>query len=145
MPKTSVVSSRLDPEQEARLSRMARHLGRTPSDTVALLIEEGLRRAEFTFIDFRDSPAGRQACLQGSSLAVWEVVWIAQGYKNDVNKTAGHLELSPVKIQAALHYAKTFPEEIETAVQEHEAGDFESLSRMAPQAEIFPPPPARKR
>ena len=138
MPKTSVVSSRLEPAQEQRLARMARQFGRTPSETGALLIEEGLRRAEFAFLDFRDSPVGRQACLQGSTLAVWEVVWIACGYQNDVEKTAAHLELSPLKVQAAFNYARAFPKEIETAIREHEACDFESLSRMAPQAEIFP-------
>jgi uncharacterized protein (DUF433 family) len=145
MPKTRVISSRLEPKQELRLSRMARHLGRSPSETGALLIEEGLRRAEFAFIDFRDSPVGRQACIQGSSLAVWEVVWIARGYDNNAEKTAAHLEMSPLKVKAALNYAKAFPEEIELALQEHEASDFESLSQMVPQAEIFPPPARAKR
>ena len=145
MPKTSVVSSRLDPEQEERLGRMARQLGRTPSETGALLIEEGLRRTEFAFVDFRDSPTGRQACIQGSSLAVWEVVWIARGYHNNVEKTAAHLEMSPLKVKAALNYAKAFPEEIETALREHENCDFVSLSRLVPQAEVFPPPAGQKR
>jgi hypothetical protein len=138
MPKTSVVSSRLEPGQERRLTRMARHLGRTPSETGALLIEEGLRRAEFAFIDFRDSAVGRQAYIQGSSLAVWEVVWIARGYDNSVQKTAAHFEMSPLKVISALNYAKAFPNEINTVLQEHEASDFESLSQMVPQAEIFP-------
>lgn len=145
MPKTCVVSSRLSPEQERRLSQMARRLGRTPSETGALLIQEGLRRAEFAFIDFRDSPAGRQACIQGSSLAVWEVAWIARGYGNSVEKTANYLEMSPLKVRSALNYARTFPDEIEAPLSEHEAGDFESLSRMVPQAEIFPPPRPRER
>ena len=145
MPKTSVVSSRLDPDQESRLGRMARHLGRTPSETGALLIEEGLRRAEFAFIDFRDSPTGRQACIQGSSLAVWEVVWIAQGYHNNAEKAAAHLEMSPLKVKAALNYAKAFQDEIQTALREHESCDFESLSRRLPQAEVFPPPAKQKR
>jgi hypothetical protein len=79
MARTHVVSSRLQPGQQQRLARKAKQLGRTPSEIGALLIEEGLRRDEFAFIDFRDSPTGRQACLQGSTLAVWEVVWIAQG------------------------------------------------------------------
>ncbi len=137
MPKTSVVSSRLEPEQEIRLAQMAHRLGRTPSETGALLIEEGLRRAEFAFIDFRDSPAGRQAYLQGSTLAVWEVVWIATGYANDLKKTASHLSMSPLKVRAALNYAEAFPEEIRLALEEHEATDFKSLSRMVPQAEVF--------
>ena len=145
MPKTSVVSSRLNPEQEIRLSQMARHLGRTPSETSALLIEEGLRRAEFAFIDFRHSAVGRQAYIQGSSLAVWEVSWIARGYHNNVDKTAAHLEMSPLKVKSALNYAKAFPGEIESALKEHEASDFETLSRMLPQAEIFPPPSGKKR
>ena len=144
MSKTSVISSRLTPEQETRLTRMARHRGRTSSEMGAVLIEEGLRRTEFAMIDFRDSPVGRQAYIQGSSLAVWEVAWIARGYHNNVEKTAAHLEMSPLKIKSAINYAKAFPEEVETALQEHEACDFESLSRMVPQAEVFPPPPKRK-
>jgi len=42
------------------------------SDASARLVEEGLRRSEFAFLDFADSPAGRQAYMQGSTLAVWE-------------------------------------------------------------------------
>ena len=145
MPKTSVVSSRLDPEQELRLAKMAKNLGRTPSETGALLIEEGLRRAEFAFIDFRDSPAGRQAYLQGSTLAVWEVAWIARGYHNNAEKTAAHFEMSPLKVKAALNYSSAFPEEIGSLIQEHEETDFSSLSRMVPQAEIFPPLPTGRR
>ncbi len=95
---------------------------------------------EFAFIDFRDSPSGRQACVQGSTLAVWEVAWIARGYKNAVEKTAAHLGMSPLKVKAALNYAQAFPDEVQKAIQEHESCDFASLSRMLPQAEIFPPP-----
>jgi len=58
MSKSIVVSTRLAPQQEKRLQRKARQLGRTPSEASALLIEEGLRRDEFAFIDFRDSPVG---------------------------------------------------------------------------------------
>src|SRR5204863_2574579 len=90
---------------ESRLGRMARQLGRTARETGALLIEEGLRRSEFAFIDFRDSPVGRQAFIQGSSLAVWEVVWIARSYLGDAEKTAAHLEMPLAKVKAALNYA----------------------------------------
>ena len=64
-----VVSMRLPAESGRRLKRMARRHGWTASDAGARLVEEGLRRSEFAFIDFRDSMAGRQACLQGSTLA----------------------------------------------------------------------------
>jgi len=140
MSRSSIVSSRLEPEQERRLVRKARQMGRSPSETGALLIEEGLRRDEFAFIDFRDSPSGRQAYVQGSTLAVWEVAWIAHGYEDDAGKTAAHFCMSPLKVKAALTYALAFPDEIQGAIQEHQACDFASLSRMLPQAEIFPPP-----
>jgi hypothetical protein len=144
MSRTVVVSTRLAPEQGKRLARKARQLGRSPSETSALLIEEGLRRDEFGFIDFRDSAVGRQAYIQGSGLAVWEVVWIARGYRNNVAKTAKHLVMSPLKVQAALNYAAAFPKEIGDAIADHEACDFASLSRALPQAEIFPPIPDKK-
>jgi hypothetical protein len=140
MSRSSIVSSRLEPQQERRLVRKAKQIGRSPSETGALLIEEGLRRDEFAFIDFRDSPLGRQAYIQGSTLAVWEVAWIARGYKGNVEKTADHLRFSPLKVKAALNYSREFPDEIQEAIKEHEACDFASLSHMVPQAEIFPPP-----
>jgi hypothetical protein len=98
MARTHVVSSRLQPGQQQRLARKAKQLGRTPSEIGALLIEEGLRRDEFAFIDFRDSPVGRQACLQNSTLAVWEVVWIARGYHDNVPKTAEHFRMAPLEV-----------------------------------------------
>ena len=69
-----VISMRLPAESSQRLKRMARRHGWTASDASARLVEEGLRRAEFAFIDFRDSAAGRQASIQGRSLAVWEIM-----------------------------------------------------------------------
>jgi hypothetical protein len=66
-----VISMRLPAESGNRLKRMANRHGWTPSETSARLVEEGLRRSEFAYIDFRDS-AGRQAYVQGSTLAVWK-------------------------------------------------------------------------
>src|SRR6202142_1335217 len=97
---STVISMRLPAESGKRLRRMANRHGWTPSDTSARLVEEGLRRSEFAFIDFRDSPAGRQACLQGSSLAVWEVILLVRGYKNDRSAVARHLRWPEVKVEA---------------------------------------------
>lgn len=68
--RSMVLSMRLSVESGKRLKRMANRHGWTASDVSARLVEEGLRHTEFAFIDFRDSAAGRQACVQGSSLAV---------------------------------------------------------------------------
>src|SRR5271157_3118696 len=53
---STVISMRLPAESGKRLKRMANRHGWTASDASARLVEEGLRRAEFAFIDFRDSP-----------------------------------------------------------------------------------------
>ncbi|HYL61402.1 MAG TPA: transcriptional regulator [Candidatus Methylomirabilis sp.] len=135
--RSVVISMRLAAESGTRLKRMANRHGWTPSDASARLVEEGLRRAEFAFIDFRDSAAGRQTCIQGSTLAVWEVLLLVQSYKGDVSAVAAHLKWPEAKVQTAINYAKAFPEEIETALSENAATDFDALKRMLPQASEF--------
>ena len=135
--RSTVISMRLPAESGNRLKRMAIRHGWTASDASARLVEEGLRRSEFAFVDFRDSAAGRQAYMQGSSLAVWEVLLIVQSYKGEVGAVAAHLKWPEAKVQAAVNYAKAFPEEIESALTENEAIDFEALKRMLPQAAEF--------
>src|ERR1051325_4147811 len=140
-----VISMRIPPESGERLKRMASRHGWTPSDASARLVEEGLRRSEFAFIDFRDSPVGRQAYIQGSTLAVWEVMLIARNYENDASKTAKHLSWTEANVQARMNYAGAYSEEIETAIAENDEADFESISRMLPQAKEFIVPPTRKK
>jgi len=135
--KSTVISMRLPEESGKRLKRMANRHGWTASDASARLVEEGLRRAEFAFIDFRDSAAGRQACIQGSSLAVWEVILLLRGYKSDAAAVARHLRWPQAKVQAAGNYAEAFPQEIDTALAENEATDYPALRRMLPHAAEF--------
>src|SRR5271157_5366491 len=106
-----VISMRLPAESGKRLKRMARRHGWTASDASARLVEEGLRRSEFAFVDFRDSAAGRQPYIQGSSLAIWEILLLVQSYKADVAAAAAHLKWPEAKVQAAVNYAKAFFEE----------------------------------
>src|SRR6266481_2854599 len=132
-----VISMRLPAASGKRLKRMASRHGWTASDASARLVEEGLRRSEFAFMDFRDSAAGRQAYMQGSSLAVWEVMLIVQSYKGDIAAVRAHLKWPEAKVQAAVNYAKAFPEEIGEALAENDAMGFEALKRMLPQAAEF--------
>ena len=132
-----VISMRLPLESGKRLKRMANRHGWTPSDASARLVEEGLRRSEFAFIDFRDSPAGRQAYIQGSTLAVWEVMLLVRSYKTDISAVARHLRWPEVRVHAAVNYAGAFPEEIKVVMAENDATDFGVLKRMLPQAADF--------
>lgn len=129
---------RLPRASGARLKRMASRHGWTPSDTSARLVEEGLRRAEFAYVDFRDFVTGRQACIQGSSLTVWEVIWLLQSSRGSIAKTAKHLEWPEDKVRAAINYHVAFPQEIDLALAEQNAMDFKSLSCLLPQIEEFP-------
>jgi hypothetical protein len=140
-----VISMRLPLESSRRLRRMANRHGWTPSDASARLVEEGLRRTEFAFIDFRDTPAGRQACIQASSLAVWEIMQLIRSYKGDVSATARHLGWPQVKVQAAVHYAEAFPEEIREAMDENGSMDIEAMKHMLPQTVEFAPKRPAKR
>ncbi len=135
---STVISMRLPEKSSRRLKRLAASHGWTPSDASARLVEEGLRRADFAFIDFRDSSSGRQAYLQGSSLAVWEVVLLARHYENNAARVAKHLRWPLAKVQAALNYAKAYPEEIEPALAEQDEVDLTSLSRLLPQLRDYP-------
>jgi hypothetical protein len=127
----------LTEESYRRLRRMAMRHGWTTSHTCARLVEEGLRRSEFAFIDFRESPVGRQAYIQGSSLAVWEVMMLARDYKGDTAAVAKHLEWPEARVQAAFNYAAAFRDEINDALAENDAMDFTTLKRMLPQAQQF--------
>ncbi len=143
--QSTVISMRLPAASGKRLRRMASRHGWTPSDASARLVEEGLRRSEFAFLDFRDSSVGRQAYIQSSSLAVWEVMLLVRSYKNDLQSVAKHLRWPRAKVQAAVNYAEAFPSEIAEALAENEASSFAVIKRQLPQAIEFIAGKATKR
>ena len=133
---SKVVSLRLKDDQMERLQRAARRLGRSPSEAAVLLLEEALRARDFAFIEFRDSPVGRQAYLQGTRLPVWQVVSLARSYGGDVAQTAAHLELPTVYVVAALQYATAYPSEIEAAIADN-AHAAAHLADLIPTLEVI--------
>lgn len=135
--QSTVISMRLPEASGKRLRRMANRHGWTPSDASARLVEEGLRRSEFAFIDFRDSIIGRQAYIQGSSLAVWEVMLLYRGYQNNLRAVARHLRWPQTRVLAAVNYAEAFAGEIDEALKENEAASFTTIKRMLPQSVEF--------
>ncbi|HWX19143.1 MAG TPA: transcriptional regulator [Candidatus Binatia bacterium] len=133
----NVLSLRLPEHEKTELERLARRLGRTVSELAARMIVEGRRRAEFAWLDFRDTPVGRVACLQGTRLQVWWIARLAREFKGDARKVTTHLDLSPAQVKAALIYAKAFPDEIEAAIRDYESFSLEELKRQVPQVEVF--------
>jgi len=119
-------------EQAARLDRFAMSVHKSPREATAQLIEEGLRHAEFPAVEFRDSDSGRQAYVVGSSLAVWEVVMIDEGYGHSAEQTAAHLRWPLTRVEPVLAYARMYKQEIAAALQENRSVSPPDLQRSLP-------------
>jgi uncharacterized protein (DUF433 family) len=132
---SKVVSLRLKDDQVERLARVARSLDRTVSETAALMVEEALRQAEFAFIEFRPSPAGRQAYLKGSRITVWQIVMYARDVGRNADRIAELLGIPPNRVSAALAYAAAYPAEIEAALADLDRSEDE-LRRLIPNLNI---------
>ena len=140
MASTTVLSLRLPTERAESLKRCARRLDRSAADLAARLIDEGLRRSEFSMVDFRDTPSGRQAYILGTRIQVWRTVTLVREYDGDISKTAEHLSWPESKVKAALNYAEAFPQEIEDAIAEDRSCDFDKLKRLIPSLELLQVP-----
>jgi len=117
--------------------RLGRRLDKLPSEAAAILVEEGLRRSEFALIDFHSSLSGRQAFVQGTRIAVWQVILLAKLYHMDVSKIADHLACSDRWVEAALNYYKAFPLEIDAMLNEQEGVSFLQLRQLLPQTQVY--------
>ena len=133
---SQVISLRLSDETAERLKTSARRSGKSLNEMGALSIEEWLRQNEFADIEFRSFGGERQACLKGA-LPLWQLILVAQGLGMDPGKTAEHFGWPVHRVRAAFHYYEAYPEEIDQAITDNRAVDFEQLRRLLPQAERF--------
>jgi hypothetical protein len=132
---THVVSIRMRDDQLERLKRFARRWGRSQSEMGAQFIEEAMREAEFACIEFRDSVVGRQAYMQNSNLAVWEVIMIAQDHAMDAERVAAYFRRPLAWVRAAFHYYEAFPEEIDPLIADNRSMTYDKLKRLLPNLE----------
>lgn len=120
---------------------MCRWLQKTIRSTISTLsymfIEESLRQSEFAYIEFRNSPVGRQAYMKNSNLAVWQVIMLRQELNNDVVKIANHLQKSTTWVQAAFNYLEAYTSEIDLAIQDDLATGYTTIKRLLPQTELL--------
>ena len=100
-----------------------------------MILEEALREREFAFVQFRESPAGRQAYLQGTRTAVWQVAALLREMGGEAARVAAHLGLPTVQVIAAQHYAMAYPHEVQSAIDDcaHAASE---LARLIPSVEV---------
>ena len=131
------VNTTLTENTVERLKALAHRLGKTISETAAILIEESLREAEFTLIEFRNSSIGRCAYMKGSNLPVWQVIMTAQKYDFNPEKIKQHFERPLEWVLAALNYAETYPNEIENAISDYKAVNYSTLKQILPTIELI--------
>jgi uncharacterized protein (DUF433 family) len=106
-------SARLPRSTREGLREYARQSGTSESAAASRLIEEGLRMARFPGIDFRWAPTGRQPCVTGTGLTVWEMheIWKAFGKRAD-KVVARYPHLAPAQIGAGVAYAEGYSHEM---------------------------------
>jgi hypothetical protein len=68
---------------------------------------------------------------------------LVRSYKGKAAAVAAHLGWPAAKVQAAVHYAEAFPDEVNEALTENDSADFDALKRMLPQAAEFTSPKKR--
>jgi hypothetical protein len=108
---TVVQSCRIDEDLTPLLARQARRKKLEVSTLSSLYLEEKALEEEYPGIGLRDTAGGREACVLGHRVAVWEVEDVHRETKN-VDKTAQHFRWPPSLVRCALAFARAFPQEV---------------------------------
>ena len=117
---TAPRSIRFRPWVKEQIERMAKRNRRGFSEVAQDLIEEALRGRLCPGIYFADEPAGRDAKVAGTGLAVWEVIRDYLAEKRDVKRLRRSLpRLSDAQVTAALRYYEAWPDEIDELIAEN--------------------------
>src|SRR5437763_12819699 len=111
--KSTAVGVRMPKSTCEIIRQISASRGRTPSDLLAEYAEEIARKHQFCHIEFRDTPLGRMAYVEGTRSAVWLVCDLVRQNDGDVRKMAKLHGWPETKARAALNYAKAYPDEIE--------------------------------
>ena len=128
--KTATVGVRMQKRTCETVRRISQSQGRTPSDLLAQYAEEIARMHEFCHIEFRQTPLGRIAYVEGTRTAVWLICDLLRQNDNDVRKTAKLLEWPETKVRAAVNYAAAYPEEIEPLIERAQQMSEQKLRRL---------------
>ena len=120
--ETKQMSFRIAAPTADELDRSARLRGMSRNALADRYLAEGLRRDEFPEIVFRDGALGRRAALIGTRLDVWQILETVRQHGNTIDEAAAYLSLPPHRVQAAVRYAASYPDEIrDIAEREAEA------------------------
>ena len=128
--KTKTLGVRISAETSTAIKQISASQGRTPSDLLGQYAEEIARQYKFCHIEFRDTPLGRMAYVEGTRTAVWLIADLVHQHQGSVKKVAALHGWAETKVRAAVNYASAFREEIEPLIQRAAAVTFEDLQRL---------------
>lgn len=130
---SQILSLRIPDHMAERLDRFARRLGNGMTRTKAsvMLLEESLQESEFSFLEYRDSPIGRQPYMKGSGLAIWEVIMIARSYEMHAERIAKDYPYPVDSVKDAIHFYEAHREEIDQAIEDNNIG-YGAMKRLLP-------------
>lgn len=118
---TETKTLRLRQALRSEIDQIARRSRRSFSEVAQDLIDEALRMRKCPGIYFSDEPAGREAKIAGTGLAVWEIAGVYKAVsKNERAFRARFPMLTEAQIKAALLYYRNYPDEIGALVAENE-------------------------
>lgn len=135
---SQTLSLRVPDQMMERLERLAHRQGSgmTRTKVSILLLEEALREADFPLIEYRDGSTGRQPCVRGSGMAVWELILVARSYQFDAERIAQDYPLSVNAIRGAFNYFEAYQDEINRAIEDNQIG-YDTLKQFLPNARLF--------
>src|SRR5437867_12362398 len=116
-PKSATLGVRMPKSTCEIIRQISASRGRTPSDLLAEYAEEISRMHRFCHIEFRDTPLGRMAYVEGTRSAVWLICDLVRQNKGDTRKTAVLHGWPESKVRAAVNYGEAYPEEIEPLIE----------------------------
>ncbi len=103
------------------LQEIARAEGRTVSQVLARLVDEGVRMRRFPGIIFNDGLRGRRAHCAGTGFDVWEVIALYRAYGEDAARLLrDHPALERRELEVAVAYAAAYRDEINQLIAENE-------------------------
>lgn len=114
------VSVKLRPWLEKELRREFEERGLSVSEGLRRALEEWWAERHLPVIEFRDTPSGRRAAVEGGP-EVWEIVSVLRDYggdRDDLHRHFGWLE--EAALDSALAYYERFPEPVDALVEENE-------------------------
>lgn len=135
--KNAPLSLRITRQEKDQLDNMARLSGTNPGALASTFIREGVRRAKFPAIDFRDGRPGRVAYLSGSRWPVWLIVQLVEECGKDIVKAAQQMRKPPALVQMAMAYARSYRDEIQACLDLQEQITGETVEERLPGVEIL--------